>query len=60
MRKLTGKRGQGTLEYILVLVVILLAIIAGSSTLKTAVQTNVMDAAKGRITKATDKLKASP
>lgn len=60
MRKLTQKRGQGTLEYILVLVVILLAIIIGSAKIKTAVSTNIFDAAQNRINKAANKLDLSP
>ena len=52
MRKLTQKQGQGTLEYILVLVVILLAIIIGSAQIKTAVSGNLFNAAQNRINKA--------
>ncbi len=60
MRKLTQKRGQGTLEYILVLVVILLAIIIGSAKIKGAVSEKIFNAAENRINKAAAKLELSP
>ncbi len=54
------RRGQGTMEYLLVLIIILLAIIVGSKTIKTAISKDVFDAAKGRITKAVNELNKAP
>lgn len=47
-----SRRGQGTLEYILVMVVILLAIMAASPKIRTVVENDLFDSAKGQITRA--------
>lgn len=48
------KQGQGTLEYILILSVILLAILAASLGIKNAVNTNVFGNASQAVTDAAD------
>ncbi len=61
MRKVLADRsGQGTLEYVLVLVIILLAIIIGGPLIKTAVSGDMFNASKGRIETAAARMKALP
>ncbi len=52
------RAGQGTLEYVLVLVIILLAIVAGSKAIKDSISSKTFDASNTRIKTAAGKLAA--
>lgn len=53
------ERGQSTLEYLLVLVIILLAIILGAPKIKNVIKDDMFNAAKERVKKAVRELERS-
>ena len=57
MRFLRGKTGQGMLEYVLVLTMVLVAILATIGSFQTSYETNVLDVAKEQIESAGDRFK---